>query len=188
MNRLMNFRKIVLVMVACFAGFAVQAAASDDAAIFLKIDGIDGASRDSRHDKWIDVLSFSNGSMQSVQSGSPDVSGRGVFEPFTFKHVVDPATPKLQESCMKGNYIAKASVEYCRMLAGKQVAVYTVSFEGLKIVKAHVEVEELPDGKFQLVETVQVLVNKTTWKVLTIGSDGSVGGSIEASYDQTKKG
>lgn len=187
MNSKIKIGRKLLMAAACLVGFAAQAATYNDSDIYLKLDGFEGEATDSKHDKWIDVLSFTHGSAQSVQTGSPDVSGRGIFEPFTFKHVVDKATPKLQESCMKGNYIVKATLDYCRLLAGKQVVVYSVTLEGLKIVKAHVEVEELADGKVRLVETVDVLVNKTIWKAVSIGPDNSVGGTVEASYDQSKK-
>lgn len=155
--------------------------------IFLKIDGIEGESKDSKHDKWIDVLTFKHGSIQSVQTGSPDAAGRGIFEPFVFKHLVDKATPKLQEACMKGSHIKSAEVHFCRAIAGKQEVVYKVKFEGLKIVKAVVEVEDLAEGAFQLVETVQFLANKQTWTGTAVGLDNSIGGNTEACYDQTKK-
>ena len=29
--------------------------------MFLKIDGVDGESTDSAHDKWIEILSYSHG-------------------------------------------------------------------------------------------------------------------------------
>ena len=52
--------------------------------IYLKIDGIEGESKDSKHDKWTDVLDFTHAAIQSIQTGSPDAAGRGVFEPVSF--------------------------------------------------------------------------------------------------------
>ena len=75
---------------------------------YVKIDGIDGNSNDKSHSKWIEVVSFSHGSVQNVGAGrAPDVSGRGAFEPFVFVHLIDKATPKIQQYCMSGQKITK---------------------------------------------------------------------------------
>ncbi|MCQ2913848.1 MAG: type VI secretion system tube protein Hcp [Alphaproteobacteria bacterium] len=155
--------------------------------IFLKIDQIDGESKDSIHSKWIDILDFSHGAEQSIMTGSPDAAGRGIFKPFTFKHLVDSATPKLQEACMKGSHIKDAKIDFCRAIGGKQVVTYSTKLEGIKIVKAIVKLEDLGEGNFQLVETVDMLVNKEIWTQTSIGLDNVIGGNIEASFDQTKK-
>ena len=119
--------------------------------IYIKIDGIEGESKDSKHEKWTDVLDFTHAAIQSIQTGSPDAAGRGVFEPVSFKHLVDKGTPKLQEACMKGSHIKVAELHFCRAIAGKQEVVYKVKFEGIKVVKAEVSVENLPEDAFQLV-------------------------------------
>ena len=185
---LMNGFRIAMLAAACFVGCVARAEnAPANKSIFLKIDGIEGESHDAKHEKWTDVLSFSHASIQSIQTGSPEAAGRGVFEPVSFKHVVDKGTPKIQEACMKGSHIKVAELHFCRQVAGKQEVVYKVRFEGIKIVKASVEVEELPDGSFQLVETVHFLANKQTWTQTAVGVDGTLGGNTEACFDQTKK-
>ncbi len=155
--------------------------------IYIKIDGIEGESKDSKHEKWTDVLDFTHAAIQSIQTGSPDAAGRGVFEPVSFKHLVDKGTPKLQEACMKGSHIKVAELHFCRAINGKQEVVYKVKFEGIKIVKAEVSVENLPEDAFQLVETVHFLANKQTWTETAVGLDNVLGGNTEACFDQTKK-
>ena len=185
-SRFVNCVKVAVVAAVCFVGCAVQAGESSKD-IFLKIDGIEGESKDAKHEKWTDILSFKHASIQSIQTGSPDAAGRGVFEPVTFKHFVDKGTPKLQEACMKGSHIKVAELHFCRVLNGKQEVVYKVKFEGIKIVKAEVEVEDLGDGNFRLVETVCFLANKQTWTETAVGLDNVLGGNTEACFDQTKK-
>ncbi|MGN0903185.1 MAG: Hcp family type VI secretion system effector, partial [Succinivibrio sp.] len=110
---------------------------------FVKIDGIDGESNDSSHKKWIEVLDFTHGSVQPIAAGrSTDVSGRGHFEPFTFVHLVDKATPKIQQFCMSGQKIAKVDLVVCRAVAGAQVPVYEVTLENVKIASAKVKTIE----------------------------------------------
>lgn len=186
-----TFLRIITIVAALTVLFTVVAvpvsASTYSKDIYLKIDGIDGESKNSKHDRWIELLNFTHGSMQSVQTGSPDVAGRGIYEPVVFKHIVDKATPILQEYCMKGNYIVSAQVDFCHAIAGKQEIIYSVKLEGVKVVKAEVEVEDLADGNFQLVETVTLLANKQTWTKNAIGLDNALGGKTEASFDQSKK-
>lgn len=155
--------------------------------IYLYIDGIQGESQDSKHEQWIDLLEFKHASVQSVQTGSPDAAGRGVFEPVVFKHYVDKATPKFQEATMKGSHIKTAEIHFCKAICGKQEVVYKVRLDGIKIVKAEVSAEDLPDGTYQLVETVTLLCNKQTWSETAVGLDNALGGNTEASFDQSKK-
>ena len=88
---------------------------------------------------------------------------------------------------MKGSHIKSAELHFCRAIGGKQEVVYKVKFEGIKVVKAEVTVEELPEGAFRLVETVSFLANKQTWTETAVGLDNVLGGNTEASFDQTKK-
>ena len=186
-SKLMNWFNVAMLAAACLVGCAAQASTVNSKDIYIKIDGIEGESVDSKHAKWTDVLDFSHAAVQSIQTGSPDAVGRGVFEPVTFKHLVDKGTPKLQEACMKGSHIKTAELHFCRAIGGKQEVVYKVKFEGIKIVKAEVSVEELPEGGVQLVDTVTFLANKQTWTETAVGPDNVLGGNTEAVFDQSKK-
>ncbi len=155
--------------------------------LFLKLDGIDGQSNDKSHGKWIELLSFGHGSVQNVTlARGADVAGRGQFLPFVFSHLVDKATPKLQQFCMNGQKIAKVEVHACRAIAGVQVPVYEIKMENVKIAKAEVGVKIFDDGTGtgEAVETVELVAGKITWKVTPIKPDNTKDGAIEASFDQ----
>ena len=147
---------------------------------FLKLEGIDGQSADKGHANWIEVSEIDHGAMQSVtmQRGA-DVAGRGQFLPFKFTHLVDKATPKLQQFCMNGQKIAKAEFACCRAIAGVQVPVYEIKMENVKIAKAEVKTVE-----GELVEEVELVAGKLTWKVTPIKPDNTKDGAIEAAFDQ----
>lgn len=154
---------------------------------FLKLDGIDGQSNDKSHGKWIEVIGFSHGSMQNVSMArGVDVAGRGQFIPFVFSHQVDKATPKLQQFCMNGKNIPKATFQVCRAIAGLQVATYEVSMENVKIAKAEIRTPEMKDNQEgnEPVEFVELVAGKMTWKVTPIKPDNTKEGAIEASFDQ----
>lgn len=151
---------------------------------FLKLDGIDGQSADKGHSNWIEVFSLDHGAMQNVtmQRGA-DVAGRGQFIPFKFTHAVDKATPKLQQFCMNGQKIAKAEFASCRAIAGVQVPVYEIKMENVKVAKAEVKTIER-EGTAELIEEVELVVGKLTWKVTPIKPDNTKDGAIEADFDQ----
>lgn len=182
---------VIMVMVGVIASFSVSAFAagynSKTKDLYIKINGIEGESRDSKHDKWIEVLDFSHGALVPVTEGKGEIAGRGVFENFVFRHKVDKATPRLQEACMKGSHIKDAEFQFCCEIGGKQEVAYKVVLQGIKIVAAHVETEELEDGDFRVVERVEIEADKMTWTETCIGLDNVLGGNTEASYDQTKK-
>ncbi len=166
---------------------------------FVKIDGIDGDSNDKAHGKWIEVISFSHGAQQNVGAGrATDVSGRGAFFPFTFVHLIDKATPKLQQFCMSGQKVAKVQFQVCRAVSGKQEIVYEVTLENVKIAKSFVKTavssgngasEMLDnfvgsDGSYIPLEQVDLIAGKMTWKYTAIKPDGSKDGAVEANFNQ----
>lgn len=187
--KVFTFILTIIIALSAFSitSYARQAPPRSYEEIFFKLDGIEGESNDSKHSKWIEVADFSHGSAQSVQTGLPDVSGRGVFEPFVIKHYIDKSTPKFQEACMKGMRIGNGELHICSPVAGAQTVVYKVKLEGIKIVSAIVSTETDADGNTHVVEEVKLLVNKQTWTATTIGLDNSNGGNTEACYDQIKK-
>lgn len=87
---------------------------------FLKIDGIEGESKDSQHKDEIEVESYSVG---ATQTGSFAYGGGGAnkvqFQDFHFTMKADKASAKLFHACAKGDHIAKA-VLTCRKAGGKQ--------------------------------------------------------------------
>ncbi len=157
---------------------------------FIKIAGVDGQSNDKQHQKWIEVIRFSHGSMQNVTSGrATDVAGRGQYVPFVFAHLVDKATPKLQRNCMSGLNISTVEFQVCRAIGGAQVPVYEVKLENVKVAKATVASEatgtdQNGDPVYHPIETVELVAAKETWKVTPIKPDNTKDGAVEANFDQ----
>ena len=168
---------------------------------FVKIEGIDGESSDKAHSKWIEVISFSHGAMQNVGVGrATDVSGRGQFLPFRFTHLVDKATPKLQQFCLSGQKVPKVQFQVCRAVAGAQGPVYEVTLENVKLSKCFVKSvvnggnssEDIidsfagADGVYIPTEEVEMIAGKITWKVTAIKPDNTKDGAVEASFNQVE--
>jgi type VI secretion system secreted protein Hcp len=156
---------------------------------FLQLDGIEGQASDKAHDKWLELISFSHGGSQNVSiQRAGDVAGRGQFLPFTFLHAVDKASPKLQLYCMNGSKIAKAVLQYCRIIGGAQTPVYEVTLENVRVAKTTVKTIDTGGSSDPLtqqpIEEVELVAGKITWKVTPIKPDGSKDGAIETAYDQ----
>ncbi len=168
---------------------------------FVKIDGIDGESTSKGHEKWVECIGFTMGSLQNIGAGrATDVSGRGQFEPFVFTHLVDKATPKIQQFCMNAQKIAKVQFCVCRNVAGAEVPVYEVTLENVKISQASIKsvvadgmngadiIDSFvgADGTALPTEKVALVAGKVTWKVTAIKPDNSKDGAVEAAFNQVE--
>ena len=155
---------------------------------FLKLDGIEGQASDTKHEKWLDLISFSHGALQNINvQASSDVQGRGQYIPFNFTHAVDKATPKLQLSCMKGEVIKSAKFEYCRVLGGAQTPVYELTMNSVRVAKAEIKTinpRAYDAASQQPVEEVHLVAAEITVKVTPIKPDGSKDGAIETKWNQ----
>ena len=75
--------------------------------IFLKIDGIPGESKDSKHKDSLEVLSWSWGVSQpgSMSTGGGGGTGKASFSDLTIMHTMDKASPNLALYCASGKHI-----------------------------------------------------------------------------------
>src|SRR6187402_1470714 len=90
---------------------------------FLKIEGIDGESGDSKHKDEIEILSFSWGvSNPSSLSGAGGGGGlgRAMLQDFSLTHRVDKSSPILFLSCCTGKHIPSATLT-CRKSGATQL-------------------------------------------------------------------
>jgi len=125
---------------------------------FLKIDGIDGESRDERHAREIDVLSFSWGETNSAGAGrGGGGAGKVSMQDFHFTMRLNRASPLLAKACATGQHI-KSAVLTCRK-AGGSVGVSAASKAvdvpgGVDVVPADQPVAVVNDGfiKFTLTD------------------------------------
>src|SRR5215468_10033276 len=123
---------------------------------FLKLDGIEGESHDSKHKGEIDLESWSWGESQTGthSSGGGGGAGKVALQDFHFVMKVNKASPKLMLACADGEHIKKA-VLTCRK-AGKEQQ------EFLKITMSDLLVSSYQTGgsaKGDLVPLEQISLN-----------------------------
>jgi type VI secretion system secreted protein Hcp len=146
---------------------------------FLKLDGIEGESKDSKHSKEIEIGSFSFGATQTGSFGG--MGGGGVnkvnMQDFHFTIPTQKASPKLLLACATGDHI-KNAILTCRK-AGKEQQ------EFLKYTFTDLLVSSFQTGGSSDSPMDQVSLNfaKIEVEYKEQLETGQLGGSIKAGYD-----
>jgi len=149
---------------------------------FLKLDGIEGESSDSKHKNEIDLESWSWGETNagSFSSGGGGGAGKVSMQDFHFVMRVNKASPKLLEACATGEHIKKA-VLICRK-AGKEQQEY------LKMVFSDCLISSFQtggSGGADLIPCDQISLNfsQIEYEYKEQKPDGTLGGAVKAGYD-----
>jgi type VI secretion system secreted protein Hcp len=149
---------------------------------FLKLEGIDGESTDSKHKNEIDLESWSWGETQSgtFASGGGGGAGKVAMQDFHFVMRVNKSSPKLLLACATGDHIPSAILT-CRK-AGKEQQEY------LKVTLADCLVSSFQtggSGGSDIVPTDQVSLNfaKIEYEYKEQKADGTLGGAVKAIYN-----
>lgn len=151
---------------------------------FLKIKGIEGESRDSKHAAEIQVSAFNWGEQQSIAgwTGGGLAAGKVAMNDFIIVMPVSKASPHLFEKCATGEHIPSA-VLTCRKAGKEQQEYLTITFTDLLVTSYHTE-----GGSADVVPTEQVSFNfkKVEFSYREQKADGTLGGAIKKYYDQGK--
>ena len=99
---------------------------------YLKIDGIEGESPDSKHKNEIDIESWSWGQKQPHDAATGMSTGRVRMEPFQFTMLVNKASPKLFLACATGQHI-KEGLLICRRAGKEQQEYLKIKFTDLMV-------------------------------------------------------
>ena len=148
--------------------------------IFIKIEGIDGESKQAAHKGWIDVLNFGYSVTQSVSlhTGGGGGVGRADFAPLTFTHYLDKSSPNLLTYCAAGKHIPTVTISVCKVGDGSQ--------EFAKIVLSGVIIASVAPGGASgagTTETVGLSYAKIETAVKEQKADGSMGAAIHGNWN-----
>jgi len=149
---------------------------------FLKIDGIDGESQDSKHKNEIDVSSWSWGANQSgtMAAGGGGGAGKVSMQDFHFTMSVNKSTPKLVLACSSGQHIPKA-VLTCRKAGTEQQEFLLYTFSDV-LVSSY---QTGGSGHGDVVPVDQISLNYTKIEIeyKEQKADGTLAGPIKAGWD-----
>src|SRR5438067_13006136 len=149
---------------------------------FLKIEGIEGESQDSKHKAEIDLESWSWG---AVQSGAHAAGGGGgaakvAMQDFHFVMKHNKASPKLMLACANGEHIKKA-VLTARKAGKEQQDFMKVSMEDVLVSSyqtgGSATGDEIP------MDQVSLNFAKIEHEYKEQKADGTLGGAVKTGYD-----
>jgi type VI secretion system secreted protein Hcp len=157
---------------------------------FLKLDGIDGESQDSKHKNEIDVMSFNWGEKQTGTSyqGGGSGAGKVQMQDFTFVMSVNKASPKLLLNCANGAPI-KTAILTCRKAGKDQQEFYKITMTDL-LVSSYVTAGGYQTGAIAGAAELPVPQDHISLNYSTISfsyspqkADGTLDGAITAGWN-----
>lgn len=149
---------------------------------FLKIDGIEGESADSKHKAEIDLQSWSWGeSQQGTGSfGGGGGAGKVAMQDFHFVMHVNKASPKLMLACATGDHI-KSAILTCRKAGKDQQEFLKVTMSDLLVASFQTG----GSGSDSVIPVDQISLNfaKIEYEYKAQKADGTLDGAVKAGYD-----
>jgi type VI secretion system secreted protein Hcp len=150
---------------------------------FLKIDGIEGESQDSKHKGEIQLHSFSweannDGTFSTNKGGG---SGKVAMRDFKFTMDANKASPKLMLACATGKHI-KSVVLTCRKAGTEQqdYLKYTLS----DVLVSYYRTASPADGNGAIpLDEVSLNFAKIELEYKEQNADGTLGGAVKVGYD-----
>jgi type VI secretion system secreted protein Hcp len=175
---------LVLVSLGCFLPTTGFSASVD---YFLKIDGIDGESKNASHPNEIEIASWSWGASQSgaFATGGGAGSGKVSLQDFHFFKYIDKATGPLFIACLTRRVIPKATftVQTPGTQALQPITFFTVVFTNLIITGVN-ENGTTTDTGDNLIETLSLNFTKIQWTYVPVNpSDGTTGTPVTGGWD-----
>jgi type VI secretion system secreted protein Hcp len=149
---------------------------------FLKVDGIQGESEDSKHKNEIQLESWSFGATQagSFAMGGGGGAGKVQMQDFHFVKKVDKAGPKLMGACCTGEHIPKA-VLVCRKAGKDQQEYMKITLSDCLISSYHTS----GSGGSDIVPMEEISINfaKIEHEYKEQKPDGTLGGTTKAEFN-----
>jgi type VI secretion system secreted protein Hcp len=152
---------------------------------FLKIEGIEGESQDSKHKNEIQIESFSWGATQAVavSTGGGHGAGKVSVSDLVVTKRIDKASAGLFKACATGAHIPKATL-VCRKAGKDQQEFYKVTFTDILVSSIQQEGQTVGGTRHEeVLENVGLNFAKYEIEYKAQGKDGSLQGVSKSGYD-----
>ncbi|WP_273852508.1 Hcp family type VI secretion system effector [Serratia bockelmannii] len=149
--------------------------------MFLKVEGINGESKNANHKQWIDVFSFNWGARQpgNMAVGGGGGAGKVNFRDLTVQALIDKATPALLKYCSAGKHLAKVQLSLCK--AGGQEVEYThITLEDVLVT--HTDFIGVEHGSTLGIE-YSFQAGKVSMEYWEQAKQGNKGASVQMGWD-----
>jgi type VI secretion system secreted protein Hcp len=153
---------------------------------FLKLDGIEGESQDSKHSKEIELLSVNWGAVQTGTAGYGGGMGGGKvnMQDFTCTKRFDKASPKLMLTCCNGEHIKNAIFTIRK--AGKDQQEFLI-LKITDVIVSSVSAGGSAEGGDDIpLETLSLNYSKLELEYKEQKADGTLGGTVKSHWDVKK--
>jgi type VI secretion system secreted protein Hcp len=168
---------------------SVQTVGAAQVDYFLKLDGIEGESKDAGHEGQIVIDSFSWGENSSeagmilpaVQSARESSGGKATVSDFHFEKKMDKASPKLMEAAASGQHFNEAILIGLRAGDDRQEFMI-IKFSDLLVSSYQTggNSSDIPTDSFSL------NFSKIEFEYKTQNPDGSAGETVKGGWDVKK--
>lgn len=148
---------------------------------FLKIDGIDGESTDSKHKNEIDVLSWSWGETNTGSGATTGGRGAGkvAMQDVVLTMEANKASPKLMLACATGDHIKTAALTV-RKAGGEQQEYVKWTFSDVLVSSYQTGGSS---GDVVPVDTVSLNFGKVEFEYKPQKGDGTLDAPVKVGYD-----
>ena len=152
---------------------------------FLKINGVDGESSDSKHKGEIEIVSYHWGVSQAI---SGTVSSSGTFSgqrcdmtALSIVKALDKASPKLAQACAAGDHFTDATLTLSRSTGDKQPY---MKYKLSDILIENVSVGGASNGEGGVPqEELGLRYSKIELEYTVVGTDGKAAGNVSGGWD-----
>jgi type VI secretion system secreted protein Hcp len=152
---------------------------------FLKIDGIQGESKDSKFSDQIELLSWNFGASNSGSSGHGTGAGTGkvAMRDFSFTMLMNKASPNLFKAVASGKHISEA-VLTCRKSTGDggQDVYLTVTFNDI-IISSYATSASDSGGSVLPYEAITFNFTKIRFEYKPQSERGNLGAPVTSGWD-----
>lgn len=142
--------------------------------MYMRVDGVQGESKDSNHRHWTNIQSYAWGATQpgNMATGSGGGVGKASFSDLHVVAVIDKAAPAVLKYCANGRHLPQVEISVCKA-GGTQI-------EYLRITLSEVLVTSVQQGASKDSDAVSVdyafqaaNVKKQYWEQTDQGTKGS---------------
>ncbi len=149
--------------------------------MFLKIEGVEGESKDATYKGAIQILAYSFGMSQSgsFHSGSGGGSGKVNVQDISITKYVDKSSKRLMEVCAGGDPFKEASI-IVRKAGSKPLEYLKINLEPVIVTSISTGGS---GGEEQLTENVSLNFAKISYSYFPQKPEGGADAAMEFSYD-----
>ncbi len=157
-----------------------------DAAIFMKIEGIEGEVTENGHEGWIEVDSFQFSASRAISETAS--GGRGTISVTSFSDIaittaLSKASPAIFTQAVLGDKGISVMIDFTKTTAGKADTFAKYLFTNTLISSYGISAVSGADSAPS--ETISLNFVKIDFSFIPFNADGTAGASIDATFDRS---